>query len=366
MATAIGLLVGMVIGGLASGSSVGTLLGGIVGAFVGFLIAGRRERRLNMRPSSAAVEPASPVAIAPEGALSIKVAGLERRVAELERALLLRTAPLANGSAMTPPVEPESAITAAPEVAAAPAPGDIVPSLAPTAPVQNADGSLTAPTPAVEIPPTPPLPPSPPAPTNIVWAWMIGGNTLARVGVVLLFIGVGFLLKYAVEHVQVPVSLRLTGVALGGVALLVLGWRLRGSRRAYAMVLQGGGVGVLYLTVFAALRLYALVPPLAAFGLLVWISAVSSWLAVRQDAISLAVLAVAGGFLAPILTSSQSRQPRDAVQLLRAPERRDLGIAWFKAWRALNLLGFAFTFLVGTFWGVTRYRPELSRRPSRF
>ena len=35
-----------------------------------------------------------------------------------------------------------------------------------------------------------------------------------------------------------------------------------------------------------------------------------------------------------------------------------LGIAWFKAWRSLNLLGFVFTFLFGTFWGVTRYRPE--------
>ena len=61
------------------------------------------------------------------------------------------------------------------------------------------------------------------------WAWIVGGNTLARIGVVLLFIGVGFLLKYAVEHVQVPISLRLAGIALGGVALLVIGWRLRVS-----------------------------------------------------------------------------------------------------------------------------------------
>ncbi len=94
--------------------------------------------------------------------------------------------------------------------------------------------------------------------------------------------------------------------------------------RAYAMVLQGGGVGVLYLTVFAALRLYALVPPVAAFVLLLWISALSSWLAVRQDAISLAALAVVGGFLAPILTSSGARQPRDAVRLLRAAQRGHL------------------------------------------
>jgi len=187
---------------------------------------------------------------------------------------------------------------------------------------------------------------------------MLGGNTLARIGVVLLFIGVGFLLKYAVEHVQVPMSVRLAGVALGGIALLVIGWRLRVGRRAYAMVLQGGGVGVLYLTVFAALRLYELVSPLAAFGLLVAISALSSWLAVRQDAISLAALAVAGGFLAPILTSSQSGNHVMLFSYYALLNAGILGIAWFKAWRVLNLLGFAFTFLVGTLWGVTRYMPE--------
>src|SRR5262249_6146654 len=153
----------------------------------------------------------------------------------------------------------------------------------------NADGTVPVESPAIvaplPTPPAPPVPPPPKAPPNALVAWMMGGNTLARIGVVLLFIGVGFLLKYAVEHVHVPISLVLAGVALGGVALLLLGWRLRGSRRAYAMVLQGGGVGVLYLTVFGALRLYELVSPVAAFGLLVAISALSSWLAVRQDAI---------------------------------------------------------------------------------
>ena len=44
-------------------------------------------------------------------------------------------------------------------------------------------------------------------------------------------------------------------IALGGVALLVVGWRLRMKNSGYALSMQGGGVAVLYLTVFAALRL---------------------------------------------------------------------------------------------------------------
>ena len=99
-------------------------------------------------------------------------------------------------------------------------------------------------------------------------------------------------------------------------------------------------------------------PPLAAFGLLFWISALSSWLAVRQDAISLAALAVVGGFLAPILTSNDSGNHVLLFSYYALLNAGIFGIAWFKAWRSLNLLGFVFTFLVGTLWGVTRYRPE--------
>src|SRR5207237_6865845 len=192
---------------------------------------------------------------------------------------------------------------------------------------------------------------------NRVWTWITGGNTPARVGIVVLFIGVAFLLKYAAEHVSVPVELRVAGVALGGVLLLVLGWRLRTRRAAYAMILQGGGVGVLYLTVFSALKLYALLPAGAAFPLLFVIAALSSWLAVRQDAIALAAVGVIGGFLAPILTSSESGNHIVLFSYYAMLNAGIFFIAWFKAWRLLNLLGFVCTFIIGTLWGVTRYRP---------
>ena len=107
------------------------------------------------------------------------------------------------------------------------------------------------------------LPPTyPPSVERPAWlSWLLGGNTLVRVGVVILFFGVAFLLKYAYEHTHVPIEVRLTGVATGAIVLLFIGWRLRLTPRGYALALQGGGVGVLYLTVFAAFRLYGLLPP---------------------------------------------------------------------------------------------------------
>ncbi|THF66567.1 DUF2339 domain-containing protein [Pseudothauera nasutitermitis] len=205
-------------------------------------------------------------------------------------------------------------------------------------------------------------PPTPlPAPALPAWLrdWLFGGNTVVRVGIVILFFGVAFLLRYAYEHVQVPVELRLTGVALGAVVLLVLGWRLREKRAGYALALQGGAVGLLYLTVFAAFRLYGLIPPAAAFALLVVVAASSGLLALAQNGRSLAVLGTCGGFLAPILASTGSGNHVALFSYYALLNAGVLALAWRRTWRELNVLGFLFTFVIGGLWGARYYRPEL-------
>ena len=44
--------------------------------------------------------------------------------------------------------------------------------------------------------------------------------------------------------------------------VFVIGWRLREKRAGYGLAMQGGAIGILYLTVFAAFKLYQLVPQL--------------------------------------------------------------------------------------------------------
>ena len=204
-----------------------------------------------------------------------------------------------------------------------------------------------------------PRPPRVPREPSFIWRWFMGGNTLVRVGVVILFFGVAFLLKYAYEHTHVPIELRLTGVAITAIVLLFIGWRLRLKRPGYALAMQGGGIGVLYLTVFAAFRLYQVLPPEAALVLLFLIASLSAALAVMQDAQSLAALGASGGFLAPILASTGTGSHVMLFSYYVILNVGLLGIAWFKAWRPLNVLGFLFTFGIGTLWGARFYRPEL-------
>ena len=186
-----------------------------------------------------------------------------------------------------------------------------------------------------------------------------GGNTLVRVGVLILFFGVAFLLRYLAEHTHIPIQFRLGGVACGGVALLILGWRLRVRRPGYALAIQGGGVGILYLTAFAALRLYSLLPPAAGFAIFVFLAAFSALLAVLQNSQAFALLAVTGGFLAPILASTGAGSHVVLFSYYAIVNASILVIAWYKAWRPLNFAGFAFTFIISTAWGVLHYHSSL-------
>ncbi|MGY2260011.1 DUF2339 domain-containing protein [Pseudomonas sp. SDO55104_S430] len=190
-------------------------------------------------------------------------------------------------------------------------------------------------------------------------AWLFGGNTVLRVGVVLLFLGLAFLLRYATEGVVVPVELRYAGVAAAALGLLGLGWWLRARNSNYALILQGTGVAVLYLTVFAAMRLHPLLDPSAAFGLLVAVTVFSAILAITQDSIGLAAAAALGGFAAPLLASTGEGSHVALFSYFALLNAGILAIAWFKAWRLLNVIGFVGTFGIGFAWGARSYTPEL-------
>lgn len=313
---------------------VGTLLGGLFGWTVGSRARRRAEARFRI--------------------IDERLQRLEATLQRLEQAAVAR-------QASSP--DPTAAIArdAVPPASADPR---VVVAVPDTEAAAVAAAANSRPEPRVPATP-PPLPPhagNEPAPpgheASPVWERLLRGNPVARGGVVILFFGIAFLLKYTYQHLYVPIELRLAAVAMFAVLLLAIGWRLRSSREAYALVLQGGGVGVLYLTIFGALRLFGVLAGGPAFVLLLAVVALSAALAVLQDALALAMLGAAGGFLAPILASTGGGNHVALFCYYAALNAGIVAIAWFKAWRPLNLLGFAFTFAIATFWGALAYRPE--------
>ena len=191
-----------------------------------------------------------------------------------------------------------------------------------------------------------------------LWNFFTQGNVVLRVGLLVLFFGVSFLLKYAAERNMLPIELRLLGVALAGIAMLLFGWKLRLKRSGFALLMQGGGIGLLFLDVFAAFKLYHLLPAPLAFAVMVGLVCTSAALALLQDAKSLALFGATGGFLAPVLLSTGSGNHVALFSYYALLNAGILIIAWFKAWRELNLLGFFFTLGIGSYWGVSSYEPR--------
>lgn len=207
-----------------------------------------------------------------------------------------------------------------------------------------------------------PRPPAPPSAFDQALAgvrnWFVQGNPIVRAGLVILFIGLSFLARYAAQAGLLPVELRLAGIGAAGIALLAVGFRQRVARPGFGLLLQGGGVAVLYLTVFAAFRLYQLVPQLAAFALMVLVCALSCALALLQNARALAFVAFAGGFATPLLLSTGAGSHVALFSYYTLLNLAILFIATRRAWRELNLLGFVATFGTAGAWGWMRYSPE--------
>ncbi|HEY1306128.1 MAG TPA: DUF2339 domain-containing protein [Vicinamibacterales bacterium] len=284
-----------------------------------------------------------------------RVDDLQARYDSLERELLKikRQAPA--------PAAPPEAKAAAPPRPVPPTPQAPAPTASP-APAEPRVPPAAIPTPMPAFGPaahTPVPPVTEPAPAQPFWLveFFTTGNVVAKVGMVIVFFGVAFLVRYAADRGLLPIEFRLMAVAAGSLVLLGIGWFLRRSRPEYAMVLQGGAVGLLYLTIFAAFRLYALLPAPLTFALLLTVVAFSGVLAVVQNALSLAAIGVTGGFLAPILASTGGGSHVALFSYYAVLNLGVLGIAWFRAWRFLNWLAFVFTFGIGFLWGQQFYQP---------
>ncbi|WP_231668143.1 DUF2339 domain-containing protein [Pseudomonas quasicaspiana] len=232
-------------------------------------------------------------------------------------------------------------------------------------PSQTPDLPVEPAAPVTSQPPTRPAPPKPAMPNvvNVAFMaardWLLGGNTVLRIGAVVLFLGLAFLLRYATEGVVVPIETRYAGVAGSAIALLGLGWWLRHRKPAFALMMQGTGVGVLYLTVSGAIRVHELLDPTLGFALLVVIMLFSAMLAITQNSLALACAATLGGFAAPILSSTGQGSHVTLFSYFALLNVGIFAIAWFKTWRLLNLIGFFGTFGIGVAWGLRSYTPEL-------
>lgn len=252
--------------------------------------------------------------------------------------------------------------TVAPPAQPAPRPEPILASARPPPlpPLETVPVPPPAPAPA-PVPAARPAPaPAPrPAPSKpIDWESLVGVRLFSWIaGVALLVAAVSFL-RWSIENGWLGPAVRAAIGALTGVGLLV--GAETGRARRYAVTAQSlaaAGVAILFSTVFAAHALWALIPALVAFPLLVLVAAVAMAYSVRRSSLTMALLGLAGGFATPILLSTGQDRPIGLFSYLLL---LNAGLAWVahrRRWPILGAIALGVTALYQVGW-VLRFLGE--------
>ncbi|MDZ4199530.1 MAG: DUF2339 domain-containing protein [Kiritimatiellia bacterium] len=229
---------------------------------------------------------------------------------------------------------------------------------------------------APPLPPSPlqtPMPSEPKAPgvfetaaremLRKAWNWFVVGeefrrpdvsaefaiatNWLMRAGILLLVVGVGFFLNYSITRGLLGPSARVVLSVLAGTGLIVWGLRLLG--RKYHLLGQGfvgGGLAMLYFSIYSAAVMFGLLPVGPAFALMALVTAAACVLAVRQDSLLVAVLGLLGGYATPMMLSTGAKNFPVLFGYLTLLGIGLLGVAWRKRWPILTYLSLFSTHLL--------------------
>jgi len=230
--------------------------------------------------------------------------------------------------------------------------------------------TATPPAPAQKVPedfrspaaaPAPPIPPKPAvraaalAP-EIDLESRIGSHWLNRIGIAAVLIGVSYFLKYAFDNNWIGAAGRVTIGLLAGIAVVL--WSERFRTRGYLLFsysLKAVGIGVMYLSLWAAFHVYALVPSGVAFVAMLAITASTAAMAVTQNAEILAAFALTGGFVTPLLLSTGENRELQLFSYVALLDIATIVMVARKPWRRLLVLSYAGTLLLYIGWYAEFY-----------
>jgi len=286
--------------------------------------------------------------------LRSRVADLTKRSESLEASILeARGGP-------APTAQPEQAVPAVavapPEAVAAPPPAMPLeePAVEPVAPPTPPAELL----PAEEAPVPPATPPEwsladeavgappPPAPAAEApaagepkegWERRLGILAPVWVGAIALALAGAFLVKYSVEQGLLGPGARVTLATILGIALLVVGERLRRRSVATAVGASAAGIAVLYAAFLGGAVLYKLISPWLGFALLVLVTATAVVLSLRQG-IVVAAVGLVGGFLTPFWIGAVTASPAILFAYLLTLQAGLLIVTRRREWTGLSTL----------------------------
>jgi uncharacterized membrane protein len=246
-----------------------------------------------------------------------RLAALEERV----RGLVYRVWTLEGGPGARAPLESPPAPDVAPLVEAAP-------------PLESRP---VEPAPPLGLPgPRRPAPPR----RGLDLEQRIGARWATWVGIIAILVAASLFLKWAFDNAYLGPAARVGLGLVGGLVMLGGGLLLHRRRDVPYLSegLAGGGLGVLYLSLFAAHAVYGLAGPTPAFVAMFAVTLLGAAVAVASSRLITAVLAMVGGLLTPVLLQVDRTDERNLLAYLLVLDVLVLLVARFRAWPQLGRL----------------------------
>lgn len=214
----------------------------------------------------------------------------------------------------------------------------------------------------LKITASPPSPVIPRKKKNINYEKFIGENLFGKIGILVLVIGIGFFVKYAIDKDWINETMRtILGFAVGSV-LLFIAERIREKYRTFSSLLAGGAFAIFYLTVAIAFHYYHLFSQTAAFAILVSTTLAMSVLAILYNRRELAAIALIGGFIAPFLVNSGEGNYIILFTYITILNLGMFGLSLYKKWAELPIISFIATYFIFLLYVlncfVFTYKPE--------
>ena len=164
----------------------------------------------------------------------------------------------------------------------------------------------------------------------------IGKLWLNRIGIIAILIGVAYFLKYAFDIGWIGAQGRVAIGLIAGIAVVVWSeaFRRKGSA-AFSYSLKAVGIGILYLSLWAASQYFHLIPSSVAFVAMILVTASTITLALTQDAEILAVYAMIGGFSTPAMVSTGENHEIILFSYVALLDLAILAMVSVKPWRRI-------------------------------
>ncbi|MHA3981105.1 DUF2339 domain-containing protein [Acinetobacter venetianus] len=177
--------------------------------------------------------------------------------------------------------------------------------------------------------------------------WMIHGNPILRVAVAVLMVGVVLLLRFASEHWQLSLGVKLGFIASAGIVTTIAGYWLQKKNQLFAVALQGLGLAVVFLTLIFSHHFAVISNLSTASTLFVILLLATVYLSLRQQALYLAMLALTMAYLAPLLIPQNHP---DVIFLFGYYFLINLAVAavnFIQPWKILHQIAFFATMFIG-------------------